>query len=116
MAKLTDFGKAIRKIRIDRDMNLIQLAESIGVSSAFLSSVETGKKPISAELIGKIITTLQLEKEDEKILIHSASQSIRNVTIKTKSAEEAEIAFLFALRMQAKSIKLDTLRKFIYES
>jgi transcriptional regulator with XRE-family HTH domain len=56
MSKLTDFGKAIRKLRIDYDTNLNELATSIGVSSAFLSAVETGKKPISAELITKLQT------------------------------------------------------------
>ena len=69
MSKLTDFGKAIRKLRIDYDTNLNELATSIGVSSAFLSAVETGKKPISAELITKITNALGLSKQ-RKICLH----------------------------------------------
>ncbi|QQE90245.1 helix-turn-helix domain-containing protein [Azotobacter chroococcum] len=42
----TQFGKVLRKIRIDRGMLLKDMAEGFGVSSAFLSAVETGKKSI----------------------------------------------------------------------
>lgn len=116
MSKLTDFGKAIRKIRIDYDTNLNELAASIGVSSAFLSAVETGKKPISAELIRKITIALNLTNDEEKLLTHAASQSIENVTIKTQDAEEAEIALMFARRIQTQSVNLDELRRILEEN
>lgn len=47
----TQFGKVLRKIRIDRGMLLKDMEEGFGVSSAFLSAVETGKKPIPAGLV-----------------------------------------------------------------
>ena len=116
MSKLTEFGKAVRKLRIDYDINLSELATSIGVSSAFLSAVETGKKPISAELITKITNALGLTKDEEKLLTHAASQSVENVTIKTHDAEEAELALMFARRIQAQSVDLAELRKILEEN
>lgn len=116
MSKLTDFGKAIRKIRIDYDTNLNELASSIGVSSAFLSAVETGKKPISAELITKITNALGLTNDEEKLLTHAASQSIDNVTVRTNTPEEAEIALMFARRIQNDTLDMAQIRKILEEN
>lgn len=116
MSKLTDFGKAIRKLRIDYDTKLNELATSIGVSSAFLSAVETGKKPISAELITKITNALGLSKAEENLLTHAASQSVDNVTVRTNSPEEAEIALMFARRIQDDTLNMAQLRKILEEN
>lgn len=49
----TQFGKVLRKIRIDRGMLLKDMAEGFGVSSAFLSAVETGKKAIPSGFVDR---------------------------------------------------------------
>ena len=36
----TALGKFLRKLRVDRDERLYDMAENVGVSSAFLSGVE----------------------------------------------------------------------------
>lgn len=45
----TNFGKFCRKLRIDNDELLYDMAAKLGVSSAFLSKVENGKKKPPAE-------------------------------------------------------------------
>ena len=50
---LTEFGKAVRKARIECDQTLANMASALGVTPAFLSSVETGRKKIPTELIEK---------------------------------------------------------------
>lgn len=115
MSKLTDFGKAIRKIRIDYDTNLNELASSVGVSSAYLSAVETGKKPVSADLIYKITKVLGLEKDEESVLTSAASRSVDTVIVKPKDSEEAEIALMFARRIQSNSVDLAAIRRILEE-
>ena len=41
---LSEFGKFSRKLRIDRDELLIDMAKKLGVKPAFLSAVEFGNK------------------------------------------------------------------------
>lgn len=41
---VNSFGKFCRKLRIDRSERLFDMAEKLGVSSAFLSKVENGQK------------------------------------------------------------------------
>lgn len=54
----TQFGKLLRKIRIDQGMLLKGMAEGVGVSAAFLSAVETGKKVVSDDLVSRIAVFL----------------------------------------------------------
>lgn len=51
---LNEFGKAIRKARIDTDSTLAQMASSIGTTPAFLSAIETGRKKIPETWIMRI--------------------------------------------------------------
>ena len=43
---ITEFGKLIRKARLDAEITLSNMASDLGVTSAFLSSLETGRKRI----------------------------------------------------------------------
>lgn len=60
---LTPLGKALRKLRIDRDQRLFDMAEKVGVTTAFLSAVETGKKSAPADLPTKIADAYGLDAE-----------------------------------------------------
>lgn len=51
---LTEFGKAVRKARIDTGQTLISMAKALGTTASFLSAMETGRKKISADWISKI--------------------------------------------------------------
>jgi transcriptional regulator with XRE-family HTH domain len=51
---LTDFGKTVRKARIDSGQTLLTMAEKLDTTPAFLSGMETGRKKIPMEWVGKI--------------------------------------------------------------
>lgn len=51
---LSPFGKFVRRLRIDRGVKLKDMADSIGVSSAFLSAVETGNRPIPDTVVSGV--------------------------------------------------------------
>lgn len=51
---LTEFGKAVRKARIDANVTLGSMADTLEVTAAFLSALETGRKKIPADMVGKI--------------------------------------------------------------
>lgn len=43
---LTEFGKAVRSARLRTDSTLQQMADALGTTPAFLSSIETGRKKV----------------------------------------------------------------------
>lgn len=51
---MTPFGKAVRHLRIEREMLLGSMADALGVSSSYLSQIECGKKPIPADFPDRI--------------------------------------------------------------
>lgn len=51
---LTEFGKTVRKARIDTGYTLKTMSEELNTSAAFLSGLETGGKKISKEWVNKI--------------------------------------------------------------
>lgn len=63
--KLTKFGQFIRKYRISNLILLKQMADTLGVSSAFLSSVETGKKALPADLEKKLLGNYNFSPEEK---------------------------------------------------
>lgn len=54
--KITEFGKAVRKARLDAEVSLLDMADELKVTSAFLSGMETGRKKVGAEWVEKIRT------------------------------------------------------------
>lgn len=64
---LTGIGKFLRKLRIDNEEILKDMADALGVSSAFLSAVENGKKKMPDSWIEKLkdIYSFSPEQADE---------------------------------------------------
>lgn len=51
---ITEFGKAVRKARIDADVTLASMALALGTTPSFLSAMEMGRKKIPADWVQKI--------------------------------------------------------------
>ena len=51
--KVTEYGKIVRKARIDADLTMLDMAEDLGVSSAYLSALEVGRKRVPENFLGK---------------------------------------------------------------
>jgi HTH-type transcriptional regulator, competence development regulator len=60
--KLNDFGKELRKLRIDKSELLKDMAERLGVSPAFISAIETSRKPIPAGFANRIASAYDLNE------------------------------------------------------
>ena len=73
MSKLSPFGKAIRKLRIDRGMLLADLAAGLSYTPSYLSQIETGTKRIPDGLVDKMAKVMTLSKTEQAGL-HSAAQ------------------------------------------
>jgi len=97
---LTPFGKELRKLRIDREMRLGEMAKLLEVSAAFLSAVETGKKGVPEAMVSEIGKALKLKNEQMARLKQAAAASVISVRIELREAdiEARELAVGFARR------------------
>lgn len=95
---LSPFGKALRKLRIDRGWRLKDMADGIDVSASYLSAVETGRKSISSDLVSKIEKWAKLTADECSDLARSAAISAKEFKFALpKNATDADreaVAFL----------------------
>ena len=65
---LDKFGKLLRNIRITRSLLLKDMADKLDISSAELSAIETGKKPIPDWFISAIASNYNIGESCENLL------------------------------------------------
>lgn len=104
---LTDFGKAIRKARIDTGETLGTMADTLGVSPAFLSSVETGRKKVPPELVEKVRSYFELRSVAIGSLEELAAVANKSVSLDGLSPQHQMLVAGFA----RSSLDADTLQK-----
>ncbi|RDI10746.1 helix-turn-helix domain-containing protein [Comamonas sp. AG1104] len=94
---MTNFGKELRKIRLDLGITLFDMATAIGISSAMLSSVETGKKAAPDDLVDRLANVYEEVNQQKQKFIQLANQTKKEVRLTLDSREDAtELAVAFA--------------------
>lgn len=111
---LTNFGKICRKLRIDHNELLLDTANYLGVSAAFLSRVENGKAKPPTEWKDKISNRYNLDADLRRELCNSIDEA-RNVnTLKIHNVKEndTDLMLAFARKLDVMSdAEKDNLRK-----
>ena len=102
---LTEVGKYLRKLRIDRGELLKDMADTISVSSAYLSSIENGKREISDDLASALASAYDFD-EEEAIRFYNAiditRQEIR-LNLHQASPAKQELGLTFARKFDSLS-------------
>ena len=82
---MTPFGLFMRKVRAEQGLLLKDIAEDMGISPAYLSALEHGKKgPASGEFISKLETKLKLDVTRREELRRAVRDSATNLAIPAK--------------------------------
>ena len=74
-SKLTPFGVFVRKLRLDNDERLKDMAERMGVSSTYLSSIEYGRRAVPSAWRDKIQEIYHLETDEVNSLDEAIQMS-----------------------------------------
>jgi transcriptional regulator with XRE-family HTH domain len=81
---MTPFGDRMRRLRAERGITLKEMADAIGVSSAYLSALEHGKRGRPGwHLIQRILTFFNIIWDDAEEVIRLARISHPRITIDT---------------------------------
>lgn len=100
---LTRFGKFCRKLRIENGELLFDMAQRLGVSSAFLSKVENGKSkpPIHWEDAITAIYNISQEQAAElhACMVEARSGSVINLSLMNQ--DEKDMMFAFARKLDS---------------
>jgi transcriptional regulator with XRE-family HTH domain len=117
MAKLTPFGIALRKLRIDHEMRLFDLAEKLGKSTAMLSAIETGRKPIPDGFVVATSRAMGLTTEEARSLRSAKEKTLKEVRVDHLASEQREMIAAFARSIDdIPEAVLEQLRNSIFKS
>lgn len=95
---VTDFGRRLRKLRIDRGETLAEMACHFDITSSYLSAIEKGKRPAPRELAARIAEYYDLDVKPRNELIAAAERTAKSVKIDLSNVSETkkDAALVFA--------------------
>ena len=97
---LTSFGKLCRKLRIDNGELLKDMADKLGVTSAYLSAVETGKRNVPKDWPERITKMYSLDEIKSKELKEAAAKSQINLKLELENLDESDKDLMLAFARQ----------------
>jgi transcriptional regulator with XRE-family HTH domain len=107
---LTDLGKALRKLRISKEVMMQDMADAMGCSVSFLSAIETGSKPMPMDKLEKIIERYDVRGAEAMELRRLAAEGKQVVQLRPETAKTREVANAFARRVgELKQSELDAI-------
>lgn len=107
----TLFGKEIRKMMIERNLRVYDLAKEFDVSSAFISSILTGKKNFPQEWFGKIKIIFNLDDETIKSLMNLNEMSKDSIKIDLSNSNDFARETAFAFQRNLNNLDYESLLK-----
>lgn len=95
---LTEFGKEIRKLRIDLGITLFEMAKETGVSSAFLSAMENGKKSVPDEYVNTLADRFEFiaNAKDHFLMLADKTKKEVRINLSGRDSNANELATAFA--------------------
>lgn len=101
----TQFGKELKKLRIDLGITLMDMAQKVEVSAAFLSAIETGRKRVpdgTLDVLAARFPQIASERNKYEVLINQARREV-SVSLHNATYEDAQLATALARRFNTLS-------------
>lgn len=99
--KLTPFGEAARHLRMRYDLSLMKMAQGMGISPAYLSSIEYGEKRLSEKHIDAALAFLGdfAAPAELRTLRHAAERSQEILNMQHLDADTRGLVAAFARKV-----------------
>jgi len=111
---MTPLGERLRELRRQKGVSQKEMAAAVGVSAAYLSALEHGRRGVPTwVLLQKIIGYFNIIWDDAEEVLNLAGQSHPRVVIDTSglSPSATELANLLAARIE--SLDADTIARIL---
>nr|DAO90694.1 MAG TPA: helix-turn-helix domain protein [Caudoviricetes sp.] len=107
---ITRFGKLLRKIRIDNDQILKDMANELNVTVAYLSAVENGKRQVPDSWLSTLIQSYDLSDDEALELQRAAYENKDNVKINLQNSSCAEVDLALSFARKFKNLTDEDMR------
>lgn len=113
---ISKFGEYIRIVRKRENDSLRDMAKKMGVSAAFLSAMEVGRKNIPLVYVDKIVELYHLNEEEKAKLFEVIQETNDKVSLELSQMNESQkqVTLVFARKIQTADADLiEKLRKIL---
>ena len=110
---ITSVGKFLRKLRLNKGEILKTMADNLGVSSAFLSAIENGKKKLPDTWYPKLCELYNLSAEQMEELKRAVMESNDTVEINIRNASAGNRQFAVSFARQFDTLDEETCKKLL---
>lgn len=94
---MTEFGKALRIIRINSEDSAKQMAEKLEISVPYLNAIENGRRDVPNDLLEKIVSAYPLSARDQANLKEALVTTKDRVKINLTELGEKKRRVIMAL-------------------
>lgn len=101
---VSEYGKTLRKIRIDKGLTMAQMAKAIGITSAYLSTIERGNRKIPKNLTQNVINHYKLSKEQVTELQKAEYLSMDSIEIELSDVDLDKKTLVLSLAKNLKNM------------
>lgn len=86
---MSPFASLLNEMRTQRGLRQFELAEMMGYEKSYISSLEIGKKgPPTRDFVEKLVTTLELDVEEQRAVLAAYKASERKLVLELNSPAE----------------------------
>lgn len=96
--QITALGKWLRSFRTEHDMRLKDMADKLELSSAHLSGIETGRKPVPTTLASKLKDAFRLDASSIHALKDAVDLSVEQFKLNDVRYDRRDVAAALARR------------------
>jgi len=102
---MNEFRKIMKHYRIDNEISMADMAKKMGVSTSYLSHMETGMRKLTPTFADKVFENFDLSEEDKEIISKIVIENRSEIVIKLESLDKnkQEIVKLFYSKLQTLS-------------
>ena len=101
---LSNYGKILRNIRIDKGLTMAQMAKAVGITSAYLSTIERGKRNIPKSLTQNVINHYKLSNEQVAELQEAEYLSMDSFEIELSDVDLDKKTLVFTIAKNLKNM------------
>ena len=113
---VTVFGKELRKIRLDNDELLKDMATKLDITAAYLSSIENGKKKPTAVFANKICQEYSLSDDAARDLMDAYYRTVEEIAIDAQNmtTKQFDMSLVLARKLnELDSDQIDSILKIL---
>lgn len=108
---LTQFGKLLRKYRIEHNLILKEMADTLNIPSSYLSAIEMGRKTITKEFLNKLYKAYSFSDLEKQQFNEAAELSAGSIKLDLNNASLNQRNMVLSFARKFDNLSEETVKK-----